>query len=429
LNFCVTDCAISPLGENHVITINDTLATYFPGNEFMTQMMSMTSFSQIGPNGILGSVKAIEDTTLNVHIPCKDSLPIVGIPIGTNYMRIIATNTSAPDNALGTLIRVTIGAPHANGEVLTTYNYSTFMPQDTFCLGESAYFLFNPYNYSDNSTYKWISPEINGGNPFVSPSGANSNSLFLAPFTSPGVYTIQVQETNYGCVGPMSPIDTFVVLGPPSVVITGPVVVCAGDSAHYSVPFANNTYYSWTSTGGTVVDTSNNVISMIYTTPGVYHLTMNAINRCGSSSATKNIQVKPYPTVNAGNDTTICIHDPLTLSTNSGTSYNYSWSNGTSIVSTSQTATVAPAVNTTYIVTVTGPGGCKRKDTVKVNVLLPATATFTDSVCPHGAASIVLVADSTGTYLWNTGATTQQISVNDTGTYTVAVKHPSQVCP
>ncbi|MGZ4047754.1 MAG: T9SS type B sorting domain-containing protein [Bacteroidia bacterium] len=429
LHFCVVDCATSSLGIDSVITIGDSSATYFPGNQFMTQMMSMMTFAQIGPNGILGAVAATTDTTLNIHIPCKDSLPIVGIPIGTNYMRIIATNSSEPDNALGSLIRVTIGAPHTNGELITSYNYSTFMAQDTFCVGESAFFLFNPYSYSDNSTYIWQSPEINGGNPFVSPSGANSNSLFLAAFTSPGIYTFHVQETNYGCVGPWSPTDTVVVLGPPVVTISGPTVVCQGDTAHYSVPFGSNTYYSWTASGGTIVDTANNIINMIFNTTGSYHITMNAINQCGPSSAIKNIIVKPYPTINVENDTTICIHDPLTLSTTTGAGYNYSWTNGASIVSSTNTASVSPTTTTTYVLTVTASGGCKRKDTITVHVQTPPTSTYADSVCPNGTSPVTLSADTTGTYLWSTGATTQQIIVNDTGTYTVAISNPGKTCP
>ena len=428
LHFCVSDCAVAPLGDNSLITIGDSSATYLPGNEFMTQMMSMMSFAQIGPNGLLGAVFATTDTTLNIHIPCKDSLPIVGIPIGTNYMRIIATNSSEPDNALGTLIRVTIGAPHTTGEIITSYNYSTFMPQDTFCIGESAFFLFNPYNYSDNSTYIWQSPEIDGDNPFVSPSGANSNSLFLAAFSSPGVYTFHVQETNYGCVGPWSPFDTVVVLGPPIVAITGPVVVCEGDTVTYNVPFANNTYYSWTHSGGTIVDTANNIISMTFHSTGTFTLTMHAINQCGPSTSSKTIIVKPYPNIDAGNDTTICIHEPVTLSTTTGAGYNYSWSNGLTVISTSNTASITPNATTTYILTVTGPGGCKRKDTVTVQVQTPVTSTFADSVCPQGAAPITLSADSTGTYLWSTGATTQQITVNDTGTYSVTISNPGKVC-
>jgi gliding motility-associated-like protein len=430
LHFCVVDCASSSVGLDTLITIGDSTATYFPGNIFTTQMMSMMTFAQIGPNGLLGAVAATTDTTLNIHIPCKDSLAIVGIPIGTNYMRIVATNTSEPDNALGSLIRITIGAPHTNGEIITSYNYSSFMPQDTFCVGESAFFLFAPYNYADNSTYMWQSPEINGGNPFASPSGANSNSLFLAPFTSPGMITIHVQETSYGCVGPWSPTDTIIVLGPPVVTITGPTVVCQGDTVHYSVPFASNTYYSWTTTGGAVVDTANNEIFMVFGTTGSYTLTMHAINECGSSTASKTIIVKPYPTITPENDTTICVNDPITLTTNTGAGYTFSWSNGVSIVSSTNTASVTPLVNTTYIVTVTSPGGCKRRDTISVQVQTPGTATFADSVCPQGVSPINLSVDTAGiSYLWSTGATTQQILVNDTGTYTVSEIYPGKTCP
>jgi gliding motility-associated-like protein len=155
---------------------------------------------------------------------------------------------------------------------------------------------------------------------------------------------------------------------------------------------------------------------------------MHAINECGFANASKTIQVKAYPTAHAGNDTTVCISQPVTLTTPTGTGYSYSWTNGTTTVSTTHTATVTPSTNTTYTLTVTGPGGCKRKDTVTVLVQTPSTASYIDSVCPGGANNIILMADTSGTYSWSTGATTQQISVNDTGTYTVTVNIPGAIC-
>lgn len=78
----------------------DAIADYGPGNIFNTQLLSSMDFSQIGSDGILGSVAATSSTQFNVHIPCKDSLPDYGIPLGMNYMRVVATESSTPDNAL-----------------------------------------------------------------------------------------------------------------------------------------------------------------------------------------------------------------------------------------------------------------------------------------------------------------------------------------
>jgi hypothetical protein len=225
LNFCVTDCAISPAGADSLIDINvntfNTTAVYNPGNVFETQLLSSLNFAQIGANGILGSVAATGDTTLNIHIPCKDSLPIIGVPRGMNYLRVVATNSSVPDNSLGSLIRLTIGAPNSTPATITSYDFNTFFPTDTFCVGDIVALFFSPYNYSDQSTYMWQCNGINGGQPFVSPSGANSNSLYVNLGGS-GTLNFQVQETSYGCAGPWSPVHTIVVLNAGSAPITGP---------------------------------------------------------------------------------------------------------------------------------------------------------------------------------------------------------------
>ncbi len=447
LSFCVEDCAVSSLGLNTLIPIDvntfDNTAIYNPGNLFTTQLMSSLNFGQIGVDGILGSVAAVDDTTLNIHIPCKDSLPIMSIPTGMNYMRIIGTNSNEPDNTLGSLIRVTIGAYRSTPQIITSYDYGAdddytlpypWKPaRDTFCAGQTVLLMFDPYSYSDMSTYKWICSGINGGNPFVSPSGANSNSLYVN-LGGPGILTFKIQETSYGCVGAWSPEDTVVVLGPPNVLITGPSPVCKGDTNQFQVPFENNTYYHWTtnispSTCISYQDTSNNVIRLADTCLGNYVITIHALNQCGSSTASKSIQLKPYPVANAGHDTIVCINEPVVLSTPVGAGYTFSWTDGSSAISSTHTATVTPITSTTYTVTVTGPGGCVKKDSITVQIQTPSLVSYIDSTCPDGNFPILLTSDSIGSYSWNTGATTSQISVADTGIYTLTVSFPNAVCP
>ncbi len=445
LSYCVTDCSVAPLGQNSIIPVDEntfnSTSVYNFGNVFTTQLLSSQDFSQIGANGILGSRPATHDTTLRVHIPCKDSLPILGIPTGMNYMRVIATNSSTPGNAEGSLIRVTIGATHTAAPVIQSYDYSApydfslpypWKPmKDTFCVGDAVIFYFSPYNYSDLSSYEWASPQFNGGNPFSATPPNSDQSPYVWTLNAPGVFKIRVREKNNGCNGPWSTWDSILIQGPPNVLISGPTPVCQGDTNHFQVPFENNTYYHWTANSGIIVDTSNNVIDIKYPniSPPSYTITIHAINSCGSSSAVKNIQVKAHPIANAGNDTIICISQQAALSTPTGLGYQYSWTDHSSIISSVRTAAPSPAVTTTYTVTVTGPGGCKTKDSVKVQVRTPTHAVYADSTCPSGDYPIQLIADSLGTYLWSNGASTQNISVTDTGTYVLNIRLPNAVCP
>ena len=441
LHFCVTDCSAQPLGQNTTIPVGintfdstGTGAQYGPGNIFETQLMSSMSFAHLGANGVLGEVAATHDTIMHIHVPCRDSLPVYGIPLGMNYMRVIATNTTQPDNALGSLIRVTIGATHAVGQSTIAYDYSTFIPHDTFCSGDQIYPYMPNWNYSDNSTYMWQISGFNGGNPFQDANGGNNPDCGYVFTFNPGTYTIRTQETNNGCVGPWGPTQTIYVLGPPNVAITGPTIICLGDTVHYSTPAQGVvTYGVWTSSNshGLLLNSTNTETDAIGSNgTGTFVLTINETNSCGSATNTKTILVKPYPAIQASNDTTICNNQSVTLSTTPGAGYNYSWMNGSTSVSTNQTAVVSPPVTTTYYLTVTGPGQCKSKDTVKVNVQTPTSMGVTDKVCPLGANPVTLTADSVGTgYLWSPGGeTTQSITVNDTGIYSVAIMMPGRAC-
>ncbi|CAN5907055.1 hypothetical protein BH11BAC7_BH11BAC7_22400 [soil metagenome] len=428
LKFCVTDCAVNPAGADSLIDIDvnyfNTTAVYNPGNVFETQLLSSMTFGQIGANGILGSVAATGDTTLNIHITCKDSLPIIGVPIGMNYLRVVASNSSVPDNSLGSLIRLTVGAPNSTPATITSYDFTTFTPRDTFCVGDIVALFFSPYNYFANSTYMWSCSGINNGAPFVSGSGANSNALYVN-LGGAGPLTFMVQETSFGCAGPWSPVATILVIGLPTVTITGPHIVCQGDTTTYTTTFNNNTYYNWSTNGGVIVDTANNIIEMSYPNTGSYILSLNALNQCGSASSVFGVTVRAYPTVAAGNDTIICSSSSVQLSTPTGPGYTYSWSNGTSVIGTTNTVSVTPTVTTTYVVSVSISAGCTSYDTV--NVIVTALG---DSVGSTQAGCNVNDGTATATptggtppfsYSWNNGQTTQTAVGLAPGIYTCTI--------
>src|SRR5690606_20915911 len=107
----------------------------------------------------------------------------------------------------------------------------------------------------------------------------------------------------------------------------------------------------------------------------------------------------------------------VTLSASGGTSYV--WNTG----ETTQNITVSPTATTTYTVIGT-VNGCQNTDsvTVFVNVeTVTANAGVDETICQ--GYSTTLTASGGDTYLWNTGATTQSITVNPntTSSYSVTV--------
>lgn len=431
LQFCVTDCFSAPQGQDQLISIDthtfDSIAVYSPPNKFTTQLLSTKNFAQVGPNGVLGSVIALNDTMMNIHVPCKDSLAKIGVPAGAYYLRIVASNSSTRDNSLGTLIRLSIGAPKAKAPKITAYDYNTQLPVDTVCPGTVLLYYFNPYSFADNSTYLWSCNQINGGVPFFSPQGENSNSLLINT-GAPAIISMSVQENNYGCKGPSATADTVVVLGPPAASITSPSAICKGDTIHFEVPFENNTYYNWTTGGGSVIDTANNELNVLYSNTGNYSVSILAINHCGTSNSHLNVTVNSYPAVSAGNDTSICEKNSISLKTNTGINYAYSWSSGNVFLGSGNSISISPDSSAVYTVKVTAPGGCVKNDSVKVTVVKQDIQFKNDSLC-EGETLKIGNPEPASSYLWSNGSKSALISVSDTGLFKVTIVNPVELCP
>ncbi len=437
LSFCVSSCAVDPDGENTVMDIDvnayNNDAQYGAGNLFTTQLLSSMTFAQIGQNGILGEIAATDDCQLPIHVPCEDSLGNYGLSLGMNYMRVVATESSTPENALGTLIHFTIGAYAADPQVITSYEYPSWLPKSVFCVGETAILSFTPYNYSDNSTYLWDCNGINNGNPFVSPSGANSNTLYVNLGGS-GTLTFSVQETNYGCVSPWTPPITITVLGDPNANIIGPNEVCEGELVTYYTNYYDNTYYDWVidtpAENIAYQDTSNNELSIIFSEPGEYDFSVNVLNLCGSDSDVDDVEVLDAPEVTAVGDTLVCVGTTVPISTPSGAGYSYEWTEGNTVVGVGNSIEVTPEDSTWYLITVTGPEECVGTDTVFVDVLFPdPPALVVDSICPGGLNDIQLLADTSGTYLWSNQSTEAFIVVTEPGEFSLVTTNVDQLCP
>ena len=437
LQFCVYGCEIEPEGSTQTVTIevnsfnND--ADYLPGNVFTTQLFSSQDFSQIGSDGILGSVELTESGDLEITVPCLEELEALGVPLGMNYMRIIATNSTTPDNLLGTLIRVTIGVFKPDPLVVQSYGVPGFQPQNVFCTGQTVLLQFQPYNFNDNSTFQWQSNGINGGAPFTSPSGANSNSLYVIT-GGPGELTFRVEETNFGCVSDWSEWHTITVLGQPSAAISGPPEMCANEVTEFEVPFYPNTYYGWETTAPqdfiAFQDTSNNVLNIAFNEPGTYQLNISVLNLCGSANAGFTVDVNPSPEAEAGDAALICLGESTVLSGDPIPGGSYSWNNGTQTVSNQLNATVSPTEDTFYFFEATSANGCTGVDSVLVSVEPPdPPVVIEDAMCPGGLNELTLTAPGPGQHLWSTGETNANIVVNDVGVYTLSTDIPNQNCP
>lgn len=257
--------------------------------------------------------------------------------------------------------------------------------------------------------------------------------LFVNFFGS-GTILYTVREYNNGCAGPAGDTVQVDLFGPPNIGILGPNKVCKGDTVSYNVLFTNNTYYEWsTNPSTTIVDTSNNIIKVVFDSVGSNQIGVLIVNPCGNDQGTKTILVKDYPPAAAGLDQVVCAGTPVTLTANnlSGVSYTWGYVGGAEIGS-GNPKVVTPNDTTTYYVKVKlnlTPPGCASYDTITVFTESPPPPVVdTLHICFGETATLAADTGQGYTYLWNTGETSQIISKTDSGTYQVDITMPGEVC-
>lgn len=409
---CITEDSGVTITITYDVNVFDDIETYCDTNTFCVEVLNSMFFTQANLCG-LGFTIDTESGTIDLEIPGYFDLVAMGLDAGMWYMRVIANCGTPQENTLGTLVHLTIGAPADNAPVL--------IPSDTLlCEGAVGNATIVPYNM--NSDYQF---QFGAGTPFIWPF----NPIFIDFTGATGDVTLRVREINYNCPGPWSEYVTFHIIDAPIVTISGPPKACTGDTTWYSVPYFLTTYYDWSLTGGTIVDTSNNVVGIIWDEAGTYTLSIFALNECGSGNGTKNINVIETVPVEQSEDKTICEGSSATFSVLTvGVPY-YEWSDAETgeVIGDDFIITVTPDSTSTYVVTAEDEEGCNSYDTVTVFVEYPSTESDTASYCIGG--SVIIDAGHEGaTYLWNTGETTKTIEVNAAGTYIVTINAPDLAC-
>ncbi|MEM9022195.1 MAG: T9SS type B sorting domain-containing protein, partial [Bacteroidota bacterium] len=145
---------------------------------------------------------------------------------------------------------------------------------------------------------------------------------------------------------------------------------------------------------------------------GTYHVTLSS--NCSVTSDSIQVTVNPIPVVDLGPDTVICAGDLFMLDATTANA-TYLWSDG----STAPMLTVSSSGS--YRVTVSSLG-CTAADTVQVQVDTIATVDLGPDTVLCSGNSLVLDATTAGAqYLWNTGVTTPQLTINTAGTFGVTI--------
>ncbi|MDP2722874.1 MAG: GEVED domain-containing protein, partial [Bacteroidales bacterium] len=166
----------------------------------------------------------------------------------------------------------------------------------------------------------------------------------------------------------------------------------------------DNLLYSWSSVPEGFESSEQNPV--IFPENNAWYIVV-ATNEIDTATDSIYITVVEYPTVELGQDTTLCGINIILLDAGN-TGSTYLWSTG----ETAQTIVAEGTGINTIWVNVTNETGCLSSDTIQLNfATLPEVNLGQDTVfC--GGGSITLDAGNQGsTYLWSNGATTQTIMV------------------
>ena len=226
-------------------------------------------------------------------------------------------------------------------------------------------------------------------------------------------YTTQLTcVSDKGCSAFTQKITT-VYPNPTAAFSTSNACVNANATFTNTSAITNLDFYLWNfGDGSQAVATGNTTHN--YSAAGNYTVTLIAATQKGCrDTAASSITIHPLPTPSISGNLVVCLGNGFTLTASGGTSYVWNPTGQTN-------STLTTVAGGTYSVTTTDNNGCTNtaSATTVVNPLPIVSITASDTVL-HAGSSMILVADGASRYAWSTGASSNNITVTQSGTYSV----------
>jgi hypothetical protein len=287
----------------------------------------------------------------------------------------------------------------------------------------------------NTASYTSSIPTITGASGSLTPTWSVTGGTIVS---GQGTLTLNVQWANNGSTpvtGTVSCLHTSsfgctatgtlsVTVNPlPNPSIVGASSACQNTVENYSTVGVPGNTYVWSLTGGNIIRSGQGTpnVAVEWTLPGVATITVSETNGFGCTVLNQRqvtVNALPQAQLSVSGPTTFCQGGDVTISAPLGFS-NYVWNTG----ETARSIVVRTTGN--YWCVVTDANGCSnRSDTVRVNVFPSALPIVTISgpltFCEGGSVTLTAPAGFSG-YLWSNGATTQTVTVTESGSYTVSV--------
>ncbi|MEP7218022.1 MAG: hypothetical protein ABI876_03850, partial [Bacteroidota bacterium] len=345
---------------------------------------------------------------------CTDSSAVLDIGTGTGYRKYRWFDSSGAQIDSTRLIRVTQSGTYS----VTVYNafgcsvsrsvavahYPPVRPllqahgPLSFCAGDSVLLDVGGGKFAE---YQWLDTR-------TSPAIAVRES---------GRYSVTVTDSN-GCIGRTDTV-TVVVHPSPVATITGPLFVCTGVVAHYTVPHHDSLRYHWVCLGnGTITgadDSSGVTVAWGNTGQGSLQVSVvDTVSGC-SASWTANVNIGTTLKPEIFGPRTFCTGDTIELDAGAGYQ-SYLWLNG------EQTQKIRVSKAGRYSILVRDIGGCSgSSDTIDVTTTAPRSPVISGptKVCINSTATYAAADIAGDAYTWSvTGGSI----INGAGTHQVDIQ-------
>ena len=276
------------------------------------------------------------------------------------------------------------------------------------CAGDTLRLLLQ--GTQPNVVYNWSGP---GGFAF------QGNSIVVPNISSAQTGSYSVTPAFDGCVGIATNLNINV--NPKPGIELGPALQsCAGNSFILDpVPASSGLTFLW-NTGST--DTS-----ITASQTGNYIVTVTNSSNCKSKdSILVTLNPLPLETVFTG-DTVLCEGESSTFGVQSQLNISYNWTGPNGFSLTGETIQISSATGSQagyYVVQPVASSGCLGvKDSIFLKVSpVPSVSLGQDiSICGNGPVKLKVSGTPGNKILWNTGSTSDSISVAGSGTYFVKV--------
>jgi gliding motility-associated-like protein len=260
---------------------------------------------------------------------------------------------------------------------------------------------------NDTSICQGSSWLLNAGPGFASYLWSNGATTQTITVNTAGQYWVQVTNAN-NCTA-RDTVNLLNVFPRPPINLGNDTSFCQGGSLLLNAGPGFATYL-WSNGAATQTINAN--------AAGTYWVRGITANGCVSTDTLRILNVFANPTVNLGNDTSICQGSGLLLNAGAGQAA-YLWSNG----GATQTITVNTAGQ--YWVQVTNANNCQARDTVNLlNVHpIPVVSIGNDTSFCQGGSVVLNAGPGFNSYLWNTGATGTSITATTAGWHWVQVSN------